>query len=75
MAEVSNYDIVRHNFKVAADRLAVPDDLRAVLQSSYREVQVQIPVKLSDGQVHVFSGFRVQHNLSLIHISEPTRPY
>jgi glutamate dehydrogenase (NAD(P)+) len=25
-------------------------------------VQVQIPVKLSDGKVHVFAGYRVQHN-------------
>jgi glutamate dehydrogenase (NAD(P)+) len=33
-----------------------------VMRSSYREVQVQIPVKLSDGIIHVFSGYRVQHN-------------
>jgi glutamate dehydrogenase (NAD(P)+) len=61
-AEVSNYEIVRHYFTLAADRLAVPDDLRAVLLSSYREVQVQVPIRLKDGKVHVFSGYRVQHN-------------
>ena len=33
-----------------------------MLRSSYREVQVQVPVKLGDGRIHVFSGFRVQHN-------------
>ena len=37
-------------------------DLRAVLRSSYREVQVQIPVRCADGKIHVFSGYRVQHN-------------
>lgn len=62
MAEVSNYDIVRHNFTVAADRLAIPDDLRPVLESSYREVQVQIPIRRQDGKIHVYSGYRVQHN-------------
>jgi glutamate dehydrogenase (NAD(P)+) len=36
--------------------------VRAVLRSAYREVQVQIPVRLSDGKLHVFSGYRVQHN-------------
>ncbi len=61
-AEISNYDIVAHWFGLAADRLGLADDLRAVLQSSYREVQVQVPVKLSDGRIHVYSGFRVQHN-------------
>ncbi len=61
-AEVSNYDIVSHYFELAADRLDVPDDVRAVLRSAYREVQVQIPIELSDGRLHVFSGYRVQHN-------------
>jgi glutamate dehydrogenase (NAD(P)+) len=61
-AEVSNFEIVDHWFTRAADLLDVPDDVRAVLSSSYREVQVQIPVSLKDGKTHVFSGYRVQHN-------------
>ncbi len=61
-AEVSNYEIVEHWFGVAAERLELPDDVAAVLRSSYREVQVQVPVKLGDGKLHVFSGYRVQHN-------------
>src|SRR5205085_9286689 len=61
-AEVSNWDIVNHYFDIAVDRLDLRDDVAAVMRSSYREVQVQIPVSLSDGDIHVFSGFRVQHN-------------
>ena len=61
-AEVSNYEIVSHWFDQAAERLDLREDLAAVLRSSYREVQVQIPVKLSDGKIHVFHGYRVQHN-------------
>ena len=61
-AEVSNYEIVEHWFRIAAERLELPDDVAAVLRSSYREVQVQVPVRLSDGKIHVFSGYRVQHN-------------
>jgi glutamate dehydrogenase (NAD(P)+) len=61
-AEVSNYEIVEHWFGVAAERLELAEDVAAVLRSSYREVQVQVPVKLGDGKVHVFSGYRVQHN-------------
>jgi glutamate dehydrogenase (NAD(P)+) len=61
-ADISAYETVNHWFDVAADRMGVADDVRAVLRSSYREVQVQIPAKLSDGRTHVFSGFRVQHN-------------
>ena len=62
-AEVTNYEIVSHWFGEAAERLGLADDVAAVLRSSYREVQVQVPVKLSeDGKIHVFSGYRVQHN-------------
>ena len=61
-AEVSNLDIVRHYFEIGADRLKLADDLRVVFWTPYREVTVQIPVKLSDGKVHVFSGYRIQHN-------------
>jgi glutamate dehydrogenase (NAD(P)+) len=62
LAEVSNWDIVNHYFDIAAERLDLRDDVAAVIRSSYREVQVQVPVTLRDGRIHVFSGFRVQHN-------------
>ena len=61
-AEVSNLDIVRHYFDGACERLELRDDLRTVFWSPYREVSVQIPVTLYDGKVHVFSGYRIQHN-------------
>jgi glutamate dehydrogenase (NAD(P)+) len=61
-AEISNYDIVNHWFDRACDRIGLEDDVRAVLRSSYREVRVQVPVRLSDGRIHVYSGYRVQHN-------------
>ena len=61
-AEVSNWDIVNHYFDIACERLELRDDVANVMRSSYREVQVQVPVTLNDGRIHVFSGFRVQHN-------------
>ncbi len=61
-AEMSNLDIVRFYFDRAVERLELPDDVRTVFWNSYREVTVQIPVKLSDGKIHTFSGYRIQHN-------------
>ncbi|WP_354699903.1 Glutamate dehydrogenase [Paraconexibacter sp. AEG42_29] len=60
--ELSPYEIAQHYFQVAADRLELADDVRAVVGSAYREVQVQIPVRRADGRIHVYSGYRVQHN-------------
>jgi glutamate dehydrogenase (NAD(P)+) len=61
-AEVSAIETVEHWFGVAADRLGIPADVREVLRSSYRELRVQIPVRLTDGRIHTFTGYRVQHN-------------
>src|SRR5690242_17766277 len=61
-AEVSNYDIVNHWFDVATERLELRDGIAGVLRTPYREVQVQVPVKLPDGRIHTYAGYRVQHN-------------
>jgi glutamate dehydrogenase (NAD(P)+) len=61
-ATVSDYAIVRHYFDNACERLGLRDEIREVLQTSYREILVQIPVRLTSGETKVFSGYRVQHN-------------
>jgi glutamate dehydrogenase (NAD(P)+) len=62
VAEVSNWEIVSHYFDDAAERLEMDDGVAVVLKTSYREVQVQIPIVRDDGQLQVYSGYRVQHN-------------
>jgi glutamate dehydrogenase (NAD(P)+) len=61
-AEVSNFEIVNHYFNMAAERIGLREDVAAVLRSAYREVQVQIPIKQTDGRIHCYTGYRVQHN-------------
>jgi glutamate dehydrogenase (NAD(P)+) len=61
-AETSSFDSVSHYFDVAADRLGLAADVRTLIRTAYREVQVQVPVRLRDSGIHVFSGYRVQHN-------------
>jgi len=61
-ADLSDYEIVNHHFDAAADRLGLADDLREVFRTPYREVKVQIPLRMQDGTCRVFHGYRVQHN-------------
>ncbi len=56
------YASVQRYFHEAADALGLADDVREYLLTAYREVRVQIPVRLSDGRIHNFAGYRVQHN-------------
>lgn len=60
--EVSNLEIVRHYFNRAVAHLEIPDDVATVFWVPYREVTVQIPVRISDDKIHTFSGYRIQHN-------------
>ncbi len=61
-AAPSSFELVRRYFHQAADRLGLADDLRELLLGSYREVQVSLPLRLSDARIHTFRGYRVQHN-------------
>jgi glutamate dehydrogenase (NAD(P)+) len=49
-------------FNRAADELDLSDNMRKLLLTPKREVQVQIPVELDSGEVATFIGYRVQHN-------------
>ncbi len=57
------YAIAQRQFDIAADRLCLDDRLRQVLRVTKRELTVHFPVKMDDGSVEIFTGYRVQHNL------------
>lgn len=63
MAErINNYDNTNRLFDRAADAVELPEDERLLLKTPFREVQVEVPVRMSDGNIEVFLGYRVQHN-------------
>ncbi|MDA1128703.1 MAG: glutamate dehydrogenase [Chloroflexi bacterium] len=60
--ELSTFDEVNLFFDNAADRLGLTNGLREMLKRPWRELQVQVPVRMDNGEIQVFTGFRVQHN-------------
>jgi glutamate dehydrogenase (NAD(P)+) len=56
------YEAATYFFHGAADRLKLEDHMRAMLASSYRELAVQIPVRMDDGSMRIYRGYRIQHN-------------
>jgi glutamate dehydrogenase (NAD(P)+) len=52
-------------FKLIADYINIPADLRDRLMFPKRSITVAVPVKMDDGSVRVFEGYRVQHHLSM----------
>ncbi|MBI2170631.1 MAG: Glu/Leu/Phe/Val dehydrogenase [Chloroflexi bacterium] len=58
------YAIAMAQFNAVADRLDLEDGLRALLGASKRELTTHFPVKMDDGSIRVFTGYRIQHNLA-----------
>ena len=56
------YDMARAQFDSIADVIDLDDGARAFLRTPMREYHFTIPVRMDDGTVQVFNGFRVQHN-------------
>ncbi len=56
--------IAQIQFDMAAEYLKLDPGLRQILRSPKRVLEVSVPTKMDNGQVKVFSGYRVQHNVS-----------
>src|SRR5213080_3415393 len=51
-------------FDEAADRLGLAQAMRAILRKPKRELIVNFPVRMDNGDVEMFTGYRVQHNIT-----------
>lgn len=59
------YESVQKQFDKAADIMQLDSNIRKILSTTNTEVIVHFPVKMDDGRVEIFTGYRVQHNNAL----------
>jgi glutamate dehydrogenase (NAD(P)+) len=62
--ELNPFEIAKQQFDRAADYLELDSSMRNVLRSAKRQLIVSIPVKMDGGDIQVFEGYRVQHNIA-----------
>ncbi|MDB4766784.1 glutamate dehydrogenase [bacterium] len=55
-------ETVQHYFDKAAGLLNLEDSVRHLLIKPKREITVEVPIEMDNGELKVFTGFRVQHN-------------
>jgi glutamate dehydrogenase (NAD(P)+) len=55
------WQVAQRQFQIAADLLSLKRGVRDLLSAPKRELTVNFPVKLEDGSVRVFTGYRVHH--------------
>ncbi|QDV90343.1 Glutamate dehydrogenase [Phycisphaerae bacterium RAS2] len=54
--------ITDEQFSKAAEHMKLESEIQMLLRTPYRELVVQIPVRMDDGHLELFHGYRVQHN-------------
>jgi glutamate dehydrogenase (NAD(P)+) len=57
-------EVALEQYDRAADKLALSADVREVLRYPKRELVVHFPVQLDNGSMRVYTGYRVQHNIT-----------
>ena len=55
------YEMAVENFDIAAEYLKLDDGMAKKLKSPQRCLIVSVPVRMDDGRIEVFKGYRVQH--------------
>ena len=58
------YEFARRQFERAADHLGLDPGTREVLRTPKRQLIVSVPVKMDNGSIRVFQGYRVQHSIA-----------
>lgn len=61
-AKTNPFDTARHQIDAAAEIIGLDAEVLELLRWPMREMHVTIPVKMDDGSVRAFHGFRVQYN-------------
>ncbi len=60
----SVYDTAVRQLQAAADRLGIDEGVYQLLSRPKKELTVNFPVEMDSGEVQVFTGYRVHHNLA-----------
>lgn len=58
------YHMAVQQFELAAEKLKLSEDMREILRQPKRELAVNFPVRLDNGRIKTFTGYRVQHNVN-----------
>jgi len=62
MAKLNLFEVAQRQLDECTKILKLDPDVHAILRVPARELHVSLPVRMDDGTIRVFQGFRVQYN-------------
>ena len=60
---MNEYENALSDLDEVAGMLEIPDDQIEILRCPRRILSVSLPIRMDDGSIKVFQGYRVQHSL------------
>ncbi len=60
--KLSMIEVALRQFEETADDMNLNPDVRKILAITNNEIVVNFPVKMDNGKIEIFTGYRVQHN-------------
>ena len=62
MTDINPFKTAQKQLDACAEIMKLDSDAHAILREPMRELHIALPVRMDDGSVKVFQGFRVQYN-------------
>ena len=60
--KMTPFQAASHQFDLTCDYLGIKNEVRELIRTPDRELRVEVPVRMDDGSLEVFIGYRIQHN-------------
>lgn len=60
--EMNPFKLAQAQFDHVAEQMDLDQAVRSILRWPLREFRFQLPIRMDDGSINVYFGFRVQHN-------------
>ena len=60
--ETNPFKIAQQQLDIVAEKLELKKGIHEILRRPHRELEVHFPIKMDNGDIKTFTGFRVQHN-------------
>jgi glutamate dehydrogenase (NAD(P)+) len=61
-AKPNPFLVAQEQIRIAARQMKLDPGMEAILLDPERELHVHFPIRMDDGSIRMFDGFRVQHN-------------
>jgi glutamate dehydrogenase (NAD(P)+) len=62
--KISSLDVAMKQVDIAAKKLNLEPGLCEKIKQTKREIIVHFPVKMDNGKIRIFTGYRIQHNMT-----------